>query len=277
MADGKVILLDIGGTFIKCSDGREIPIDSAGCRENIALSLHEAVYGAPDFSSEDIPSAGIRIAAAVPGPFDYSTGQFLMKHKFASVYGEYFADIIGLPRENCRFLHDVNAMLYGEMTQGNGRGYDRVALLTIGTGLGFSMSLDGKILCNELGSPAVSIFKSPCRDGILEDYASKRGVWKLYGSDSLSVKELARLAFCGDVCAQEAFWTMGRIIGEHTAPIMAEYGIECLLFGGQISRSWQLFAPAVSRCFACAGLDTRTSPISDFDNATFNGLKSIQI
>ena len=53
----RTILLDIGGTFIKCSDGREIPIDSAGSREEIVSSLRQSVEG--------YDSASV----AIPGPF----------------------------------------------------------------------------------------------------------------------------------------------------------------------------------------------------------------
>lgn len=139
----KKILLDIGGTFIKCSDGREVPIDSAGSRESIVASLREAVA---DYDC---------IRAAVPGPFNYETGCFLMKHKFAAVYDEYFQDIVGV--KDCKFVHDVN----------------------------------------------------------------------------------------------------------------------CLLLGGQISRSWELFAPAIEHEFAACGVSISISPISDFGNATFNGLAAL--
>ena len=80
--DSRTILLDVGGTFIKCSDGREIPIDSAGPREAIIASLRQAVEGYD------------AAMVAIPGPFRYSDGTFLMKHKFASVYGEKFEDLI---------------------------------------------------------------------------------------------------------------------------------------------------------------------------------------
>ena len=255
------ILLDVGGTFIKCSDGREIPINSAGTRDEIAASLKEAV------AHYDC------IRAAVPGPFYYADGRFLMKHKFASVYGERFQEIVGV--EDCRFIHDVNCMLLGEMTGGNGKPYGRVAMIALGTGLGFSMSIEGEILKNEIGSPKVSIFNSPYKDGVLEDYASKRGVWKLYGDDSLSVREIAQRAVSGEQRAADAFGRMGGIIGEAIAPIMKEYGIECLLLGGQISRSWKLFAPAMEAEMRSLGLELKISPISDFDNATFNGLKEL--
>lgn len=257
----KKIMLDVGGTFIKCSDGREIPIDSAGTADGIIASLREAVNGYDC------------IRAAVPGPFDYATGQFLMKHKFASVYGMYFPDIVGV--KDCRFIHDVNCMLLGEMVYGNGKPYNRVAMIALGTGLGFSMSIDGEILKNGLGSPKVSIFYLPYKDGILEDYSSKRGICRLYGDNSHTVKEIALRAVSGERRAITAFETMGAVIAEAIVPVMKEYGIECLLLGGQISRSWSLFAPTLEDAFRKAGLKITVGPISDFDNATFNGLEAL--
>lgn len=253
----KTILLDVGGTFIKCSDGREIPIDSAGSRESIVASLREAVGDAG------------AAAVAIPGPFDYGRGVFLMKHKFASVYGESFADIVGLSGCRCRFIHDVNAMLLGEMTCGAGKDVSRVALVTLGTGLGFSIGIDGQILMNESGGPKLSLWNMPYRDSILEDYVSKRGF--LRGYEGITVKDLADMARSGDAAAAARFREVGGILAEAIAPIMKEYGIECLLFGGQISRSFDLFGPSLQEILPVK----RISPVSDISNATFNGLKAL--
>lgn len=264
--DTRTILLDVGGTFIKCSDSRSIPIDSAGSREEIVSALREAVSGGYD-----------RIRVAIPGPFDYENGIFLMKHKFAGVYGESFKEIAGLPQDaDVRFIHDVNCMLLGEVSSGAAVGWGRVALVSLGTGLGFSMFEDGHILCNQYGSPAVSIYNRPYRDGVLEDYASKRGLLRLYGPTSLTVKELAQKARgASSEGAAEAFASMGTIIGEAIAPILIEHGIECLLFGGQISRSADLFVPAVKRALAGVASLQSVGQISDIDNATFKGLMAL--
>lgn len=257
------ILLDVGGTFIKCSDGRSVPVDSNGTREEIISAFREAVGSASE------------VRAAVPGPFDYATGHFLMKHKFAAVYDEFFADLIGLPRENCRFMHDVNCMLLGEVRiyASDSRKIRNVALVALGTGLGFAMQVNGEILKSELGSPKVSIFNRPYRDGVLEDYASKRGVLKLYGRDDLTVKEVADRAHAGERQAIDAFAQMGTIIGEAIAPIMEEYNIETLLLGGQISRSADLFAGSIEKMLPKCIREVKT--ISNFDDATFKGLEQL--
>lgn len=292
----KTILLDVGGTFIKCSDGREVPIDSDGTREEIASSLREALSGAE------------KAAVAIPGPFRYADGTFLMKHKFAAVYGEKFADLVA-PEGNCpavadnktdepegdcpavakkradaplgqspsspcyHFIHDVNCMLLGEMVGGAGKGYGRVALVTLGTGLGFALSVDGEILCNELGSPLIVIYNRPFRDGILEDYVSKRGF--LRGWEGITVKELAQRAYEGDAAARERFRDRGSILAAGIAPLLREYGIQCLLFGGQISRSYALMAQAVEEGLREVGSLQHVGPVSDIGHATFNGLRTL--
>lgn len=282
----RTLMLDVGGTFIKCSDGRSVPVDSDGSREDIVSSLHLALHSPVEYD---------RVSVAIPGPFDYSSGIFRMEHKFAAVKGESFSSL-ALGGDECsampahesgcresgpcggmvqfRYIHDVNCMLLGEMTCGNARGCRNVALVSLGTGLGFAVCRDGKILTNEAGSPAVSIYRKPYGDGILEDYVSKRGFLRGY-ADGMTVKGLAEAARSGDADAVSRFLETGHILGSCIADILRDNGIECLLFGGQISRSFDLFAPAVREELADVGCLSRICAISDFDNATFNGLQSL--
>lgn len=259
----RTILLDVGGTFIKCSDGRSIPINSDGTRDDITSVLRDAMAG---YSSA---------AVAIPGPFDYDHGVFMMKHKFSAVYGECFADLCGRPKAEIRYIHDVNCMLLGEMTQGNGREYRRVALVTLGTGLGFSMSINDAILKSETGSPLISIYNIPFRDGILEDYVSKRGIMRAYGSEQVSVRQIAEMALAGDVRAHKAFEDTANIIASAIIPLLDNYAIEALLFGGQISRSFSLMEPALSKRLQIVPSLRFLGPVSDIDNATFNGLRTL--
>lgn len=315
-----LLLLDVGGTFIKCSDGREIPIDSNGPREAICASFAEAVgpflaTALAPAAPESIPTSpaapesrqgrdiGIcpassqasavgqnlsslhaaavaGIAVAMPGPFDYAGGVFLMKHKFAAVYGENFCQVAGIPEAvEVRYTHDVNGMLNGEVTYGNGRGFQRVAMVTLGTGLGFSMYVDGKILTNQYGSPLVSIFNRPFRDGVLEDFASKRGFLSTYeriaGRSAETVKEIGMMASEGDPAALQTFEEVAGVISSAIASILEDYGIECLLFGGQISRSFKYMEEAMASGLKNVVSLRRICTVSDFDNATFNGLKSL--
>ena len=301
------LLLDVGGTCIKCSDGREVPIDSAGSREEIVGALREAVGDAE------------RVAVAIPGPFDYHNGVFLMKHKFAAVYGERFAELVAPPdapdapsghalsgrkmagqstdprlhhadahpvissegeagvEKSFVFVHDVNAMLLGALQDPELAQYRRIALVTLGTGLGFAVSIDGKFQTNESGSPNIPLYNRPYLDGIAEDYASKRGVMHAWSEVTGRVwpEEQTVKGIVGTPEGEAAFALMGERLAEAVAPLLAELGIECLLFGGQISRSFALFAPSLRSGLAKVPTLRHIGPISDIGNATFNGLKSL--
>ena len=265
------LLLDVGGTYIKCSDGRSIPIDSGGSMEEIRSALKSAVG-----NLSGIREGGV----AIPGPFDYKKGIFLMKHKFQSVYGESFASLVDSPASvRFRYMHDVNCMLLGELQSGICDKYDNVALISLGTGLGFSMSLNHQIQVNPSGSPLYTIFRYPYKDGILEDYVSKRGILKCYADlsgtsrNGISVFDLSKMARSGDKTAEECFSSTGHILGKEIRPILAKFNIQCLLFGGQISKSFDLMEEAVRS--ELLGIDAlkSISPIDDIDDATFNGLR----
>ena len=238
-------LLDIGGTFVKCDDGRMVPIPSGGTREEIAKALREAAG----------PAEGLReLAVAIPGPFDYRTGLFLMKHKFAAVYGENFRDLAGLPPETeTRFVHDVVAVVLGSLRQYPGN----LAVVTLGTGLGFCCAQDGKVLTNEAGSPSTPLYNRPYGDGILEDVVSARGIQNAYHRKTgltATSKTIAERAYAGEEAALEVYLNLGEVLAGALQPMLEEYRIETLLFGGQISKSYSLFERPLLN--GLAGLET---------------------
>ena len=209
------LLLDVGGTFLKSAvadaagqllSGSEFscPIRSEGSREEIEGSLAATVARGAAFAAErGMELVGIGIA--IPGPFDYAAGVSRMTHKFRSICGVDLRGVLyampGVPADaEIRFMQDVNAALAGEIARGNAAGYGASALVSLGTGLGFALCRDGRVLCNPAGGPKVVIFNLPYRDGILEDYASKRGFLRIYGElaghtdPALTVADLGRMA-----------------------------------------------------------------------------------
>lgn len=265
MNDG-YLLLDVGGTFIKAGaaskDGKlipglvwSIPVHSTGSKREIMNSLATAVrQGIRSIKEKGAAVAGIGIA--IPGPFDYTEGVALMKHKFQSIYGLSVRNMLyDIPEVDAdtpiSFIHDANAVLLGELMHGNATGYKNAAVITLGTGLGFAHCIDGEIRCSPAGSPNISIYNIPFRDGMLEDYASKRGFLKVYGEISgdtpngLTVADLGQMASEGDGAALETFAIVGGIIASATHDIFAELQLECLLFGGQISKSFRFMESSV--------------------------------
>ena len=186
--------MDVGGTFIKSGlmsadgnliDGSQqtVPIDSDGPKDAICNSLTSAVsQGITLCKYYGYTPAGVGMC--MPGPFDYINGISSMVHKFAAIKGIPLNEVISKVLDGLEipivFGHDVNTQLYGEMCGGNAKGFDNVCLVSLGTGLGFSMSNGGKILQTETGSPLVSIWNQPYNGGILEDYASKRGFYNTW-------------------------------------------------------------------------------------------------
>lgn len=286
------IVMDVGGTFIKSGimsadgnllDGSQqtVPVNSDGTKEEICNSLTSAVcQGISLARYYGYSPAGVGIC--MPGPFNYSTGISGMTHKFAAIKDlslkEVILDALNGLDIPVIFGHDVNTQLYGEMCGGNGQGYSNVCLVSLGTGLGFAMAKDTKVLQTPTGSPLVSIWNLPYNGGILEDYASKRGfynTWEMVTgtrpSDDMTVAEMGRLAGEGDVTALEVFRRVGSFIGLNIKEKVKEYRIECLLFGGQISRSFRFMEEAVrDELSDIAGLNINT--VSDFSNAAFKGL-----
>lgn len=288
------LLFDVGGTFLKGmladSEGclledtaYEVAMPSDGSKEEITGALAIAVARGTGLAFErNLRPVGVGLD--FPGPFDYKRGVSMMDHKFQSIKGinlvEYIKSLPQLPDgAEVKFMHDVNAALIGEISRGNARGVGRVALVTLGTGLGFACSLDGVLQLSEWGSPGISIFRTPCGDGILEDFASKRGITRLYheagGEEKdITVAEIAARAFAGDEVALTAFRRTGQILGKGIAPVLAEHKIETLLFGGQISKSFALFEDSLRRELSSVASLKSIKPALHISQAPFYGLLS---
>lgn len=253
------LLSDVGGTFLKSvvatTDGElipgsegEYPMPSLGTRAEIEAALKDAVaYGVAFARKQGLQLVGIGVA--IPGPFDYATGIPRMTHKFRNIYGVSLRELfsrqpgVGVDTEIV-FMQDVNAALAGEIAQGNAIGYRSAALISLGTGLGFAVSRGQHVLCNEVGGPIEVIFNRIYHDGILEDYASKRGFLRAYNeltgqkNTKLTVADLGRMAKEGDATSRQTFATVGEILAMSLHDLLDQYGVECLLFSGQISKSF---------------------------------------
>lgn len=258
----KTILLDIGGSFIKRADHSQVHIPSSGSREEIAAALREAI--------SDCSGAG-GIGVSIPGPFDYVRGIFLMRHKYTSAYGESFRELAGIKDDiRLRFMHDVNAPLLGALGM---LGLKDAALVTLGTGLGFSYAKDGRVQQGPDGSPAIKLWNRPWGSGILEDIVSARGITGSYahvsGEKGQSALSIALKARAGDVSAQQCYLQVGATLGEALKPVLDELGIHTLLAGGQISKSLDLMLPTLGPQLG----DSEIIPLPE--DAVFAGLSTL--
>ena len=261
----RTTLLDVGGTFIKRSDGNMFPIDSHGSSETIARSLATAIGPMDGLSG---------IGIAIPGPFDFQQGIFLMKHKFAAVYGRSFRELVNIPEKvQLVFHHDVNAVLLGSVKM-LGLERENVALVTLGTGLGFAYALKGQVQYAPSGSPARNIWNLPVKEGgILEDYVSARGICRAYASQGGDTEEsprsIAEKAYDGDKSAREAYESVGVNLGQALGQAIGDLGINTVLIGGQIGQSFSLMEEALRHQLEGVRL------VSVPSGAVFEGLSSL--
>lgn len=286
-----MILLDVGGTFVKSSLGiagkggvegtfAATPVSSDGSAEEIADSFREAV--AMQFRRAEAEGFTVEaVCAALPGPFNYKEGIFMMKHKFASVYGKSFreilAGVIG-PEVRLAFIHDVNGALRGALTADESLKEGNVALSTFGTGLGFAHSIEGQVMESPSGSPLRNIWNLPYREGILEDYVSRRAILRFYKdrggilAEGEDVKDIADKARKGDNAAAESFAEAGRHYAAGAGDLIRELGIRRLLFAGQISRSFDLLEKSI-----CEGLGNGIgiSVLEDIQGTVLKGISSL--
>lgn len=259
MKSNRIVLLDVGGTFVKSALGiagkgavegsfMSTPISSDGTAEDITEAFRNAVAGQVKRASEEGYEVEA-VCAALPGPFDYNNGIFLMKHKFAAVYGVSFREILGdviAPETRLAFVHDVNGALLGALSTDPSLKDGNVAMVTLGTGLGFTYAINGEVQISETGSPAKGLWDAPYMGGILEEYVSRRGILRLYAEqggvlgEGEDVKEVSIRARSGEEAALNAFALAGSHLAAGAAQLISDLGIRQIIFGGQISRSFDL-------------------------------------
>lgn len=244
MTNGNILVLDVGGSFLKYGvadqQGALLPgsVGEAPARaDESPEKVYEAFGEVIRRAQETAPLAGA--CACFPGPFDYTEGVFRMKHKFQALFGCSILppfERAGLP---VRFLHDSTAYILGEVSDGTLRDAKNPCCVMLGTGLGYTMMKDGKVLIDESQTPALSLWCAPFREGIAEDYVSTRAIQAAYGQP-LSVKDIAGLARQGDEKALQSFRKTGEALSELMGIIDRRFHPDKLALGGQIARSADL-------------------------------------
>lgn len=292
-----VLAIDAGGTYFKSSiidsEGSvvagslsKVPVNSQGDRESIFSAYGKILGDAWELSGK----AGFKISGigvSTPGPFDYEGCRSLMTHKFQSIYKVDLRDLFisryGMPGSiPVKFLHDVHAFLLGEYWKGNAKGFVRAAAVTIGTGVGFGAIANGRLLHNGMGGPYISIFGKPCKEGILEDYVSGRGIIREYCRMSglskdcgIDAREIGRRAEGNeDTNAVKAYRQVGVLLGECLKEILIELEVEGLVLGGQISRSFAVIEEGLKESLQDVRSLKKITSARYFDEASLIGAAS---
>lgn len=197
------------------------------------------------------------VGIGMPGPFEYAAGISRLTHKFAALFGLNVAAALHdrwagspLTAAPIHFANDAAVWALGEAWGGSGRGFERVIGLTLGTGLGSGFNAFGKIVSSgpEV-PPGGEVWNLPFHGGIYEDFVCGRAIVGAYatrvGGPALSAAEIARLALSGDPDALEVYRAMGARLAELMAPWVGSFHPGCLVVGGSIAHSWDLFQTAL--------------------------------
>jgi len=154
--------------------------------------------------------------------------------------------------------NEANYAAYGEHKVGAGKGAQSLILLTIGTGIGTGIILNGKLwrgacgFAGELGHVTVNPDGELCRcgsRGCLETEVSAQKIVKSYrqfcrSEEDLATEEVARRASNGDKAALKAFSHAGFFLGIGLSLVINLLNPEKILLGGGVMDSDEFFLPS---------------------------------
>ncbi|TVQ08489.1 MAG: ROK family protein [Leptolyngbya sp. DLM2.Bin27] len=263
----QVIGVDLGGTAIKL--GR---FTQAGeCLANLTVptpqpSTPAAVMAATAaaIATLDPDREAAAIGIGTPGPADAAGRIARVAINLAGWTDVPVADWLeaqtGRP---VAVANDANCAGLGEAWLGAGRSFKDVLTLTLGTGVGGAIILDGKLFvgrhgtAGELGLITLNPEGPPCNSGnrgSLEQHCSVQAVVRETGLTPAALFDQAK---AGDESAI-AFWkTYGRWLGAGLASLVYVLTPEAVILGGGISAAADLFLPTT-----LAELETRVLPSS---------------
>lgn len=250
----QVIGVDLGGTAIKM--GRFL--QDGTCLESISLAtpqpanpkpvVNEIAQGALQLNQNNTCHG---IGLGVPGPTD-SARRIAKKSINLPGWDDVpVADWLEAQTKLPTVLeNDANCAGMGEAWLGAGRKFRDFILLTLGTGVGGAIFLDGKLFtgrcgaAGELGLITLNLDGFPCRSGnqgSLEQYTSIGSIRRSMGKEPV---EMGKLAQAGNQEALELWQNYGRMLGAGLASLIYVLTPEAVIVGGGISASSEFFLPA---------------------------------
>jgi glucokinase len=257
--------VDLGGTNLRVA-----AIDSAG-------KVLDRFSGSADYSAgpESVVRAiayiinqvrshvslpGLRgVGIGVPGFIDIDAGVVVGTANLPGFEGFPVRDeiqkVLGTP---IILENDANAAALGEMWMGAGKDVRDLILITLGTGIGGGIVVDGKVLhgflgmAGEIGHMTVFPDGNPCgcgNCGCLEKHASATAIAAMgrmmhFGND-VTAEKVYDLALQGNERAKLVFQSVGRALGIGLASLINLFNFPLYLLSGGPLPAWEMFAPTM--------------------------------
>lgn len=267
-----VIAFDLGGTNLRMAavgaDGsllyrakRETPraADVSEIIKTIVEAARECQSNCREFDA-------IALAAAVPATVSVERGLILKAPNLPAL--DNLKITAALENElNLKTVleNDANAAALGENWLGASRGVKNSILVTLGTGVGGGIVIDGKVLrgidgtAGEIGHITVEPFGAKCgcgSIGCVEQYASAGAMARIFNElkgecpDSLlqnkpaiSGSEIYAAGKAGDELALEIFRRAGFYLGVALSGLVNVLNPEIIVIGGGVAAGWDLLVP----------------------------------
>lgn len=265
--------VDVGGTTVKIGmfDENislkykcEIKTDKTNNGKNILRDICnklDEILKENGYKPEDC----LGIGAGFPGPLtddgrilgcvNLGWGTFNVEEKLSSMFHNV----------KVKAGNDANLAALGEQMAGGGKGHDNVVMITLGTGVGGGIIIDGKIVtgtnggAGEIGHIPVNPFetdKCSCgKKGCLEQYASASGIVRLAkkymisDGEEMTAKEVMDLAKSGDEAALRVTDELGKYMGMALASVASVVNPDCMVIGGGVSKAGQFLIDTVQKNF----------------------------
>ena len=265
-----VFAVDLGGTTVKLGlfdkegnvlDKWEIITRKENGGEMILPDIAESILKKAEEKSilkDDILGVGI----GVPGPVDSNGTIYKTANLGWGVFNvsEKLGELTGLP---VKTGNDANVAALGEMWKGGGQGYSSIVAVTLGTGVGGGVIIEGKLVAGATGAGGEighihvednELISCGCGNkGCLEQYASATGITRLanerLGQDDMpsvlregevSAKAVFDAVKAGDRLATEVAEIFGMYLGKGLATVACVVNPEAFVIGGGVSKAGEV-------------------------------------
>ncbi len=259
--------IDVGGTTVKMglfqTDGQlvekwEIPTRTEEGGKAILPDI--AAYAMAklvekDISREDVAGIGI----GVPGPID-ADGVVPHTANLGWGYKEVTKELSELTGVTCKGGNDANVAALGEMWKGAAAGHRSGVMVTLGTGVGGGIIIDGRIVVGTNGAggeighihmdDSIPWLCGCGNQGCLEQVASANGIVRLakwmqetetketvLDLETMTAKEVWDAVKDGDAFACEVAERFGKYLGLALANIASTVDPEVFVIGGGVSKA----------------------------------------
>lgn len=271
--------VDVGGTTVKMGyfqtdgvllDKWEIPTRKHTAEDVIISDIAAAILKKCEeckVQKEEIVGIGVGVPAAVVGE-GYVRKAANLGWQDKNIKDELEAQT-GIP---VKVGNDANVAALGEMWKGGAEGYENLVMVTLGTGVGGGIIVNGRILtgtnggCGEIGHTLANRNETECcgcgKKGCLEQYASATGIALLakrrlavnakptvLTAESVTAKDVFDAVKTGDEVAIEIAEEFGSYLGYALADFGAILDPEIFVLGGGVSKAGEILFTYIKKYY----------------------------